>query len=209
MGDLIARYEAIQETLGRLTSYAYLVYCTAMDDAETAQFFQTVREETTASESRLLFLTLELNRIEDDALASELPAPALARYAPWVRDVRAFRPFQLSDEVERLAAREAGRRPRGLDAPLRRDHGGASLPRGRRIAHQRRGAEPALGQGRRRAQEAAQAIGGVLGENVRTFALITNTLARTRRSRTSGAASRGRSPRAISATGSRTRWWTR
>ena len=40
-----------------------------MDDAETAQFFQTVREETTATESRLLFLTLELNRIEDGALA--------------------------------------------------------------------------------------------------------------------------------------------
>ena len=102
LADLIARYEAIKETLERLTSYAYLVYCTAMDDAETAQFFQTVREETTATESRLLFLTLELNRIEEDALADKLKAPALARYAPWVRDVRAFRPFQLSDEVERL-----------------------------------------------------------------------------------------------------------
>ena len=74
LGDLIARYEAIQETLQRLTSYAYLVYCTAMEDAETAQFFQTVREETTATESRLLFLTLELNRIEDDALAEKLEA---------------------------------------------------------------------------------------------------------------------------------------
>ena len=54
LADLIARYEAIKETLERLTSYAYLVYCTAMDDAETAQFFQTVREETTDTESRLL-----------------------------------------------------------------------------------------------------------------------------------------------------------
>ena len=102
LGGLVARYEAIRETLERLTSYAYLVYCTAMDDAETAQFFQTMREETTAIESRLLFLTLELNRIEDDALAEKLEAPALAQYAPWVRDVRAFRSFQLSDEVERL-----------------------------------------------------------------------------------------------------------
>ena len=93
LGDLIARYEAVRETLERLTSYAYLVYCTAMDDAGTAQFFQTVREETTATESRLLFLTLELNRIDDDALAERLQAPALARYAPWVRDVRALRPF--------------------------------------------------------------------------------------------------------------------
>ena len=178
LADLIARYEAIKETLERLTSYAYLVYCTAMDDAETAQFFQTVREETTATESRLLFLTLELNRIEDDALADKLKAPALARYAPWVRDVRAFRPFQLSDEVERLLLEKqvAGRAAwmRLFDetmAALRFPVRGEAL-----------GSAEALNllsdKDRDVRREAAQALGTVLGENVRTFALITNTLAK-------------------------------
>ena len=178
LADLIARYEAIKETLERLTSYAYLVYCTAMDDAETAQFFQTVREETTATESRLLFLTLELNRIEDDALEDKLKAPALARYAPWVRDVRAFRPFQLSDEVERLLHEKqvAGRAAwmRLFDetmAALRFSVAGESL-----------GSAEALNllsdKDRDVRKEAAQALGTVLGENVRTFALITNTLAK-------------------------------
>ena len=178
LADLIARYEAIKETLERLTSYAYLVYCTAMDDAETAQFFQTVREETTATESRLLFLTLELNRIEEDALADKLKAPALARYAPWVRDVRAFRPFQLSDEVERvlLEKQVAGRAAwmRLFDetmAALRFSVRGEAL-----------GSAEALNllsdKDRDVRREAAQALGTVLGENVRTFALITNTLAK-------------------------------
>ena len=178
LADLIARYEAIKETLERLTSYAYLVYCTAMDDAETAQFFQTVREETTATESRLLFLTLELNRIEDDALADKLKAPALARYAPWVRDIRAFRPFQLSDEVERLLLEKqvAGRAAwmRLFDetmAALRFPVRGEAL-----------GSAEALNllsdKDRDVRREAAQALGTVLGENVRTFALITNTLAK-------------------------------
>ena len=178
LADLIARYEAIKETLERLTSYAYLVYCTAMDDAETAQFFQTVREETTATKSRLLFLTLELNRIEDDALADKLKAPGLARYAPWVRDVRAFRPFQLSDEVERLLHEKqvAGRAAwmRLFDetmAALRFSVAGESL-----------GSAEALNllsdKDRDVRREAAQALGTVLGENVRTFALITNTLAK-------------------------------
>ena len=178
LADLIARYEAIKETLERLTSYAYLVYCTAMDDAETAQFFQTVREETTATESRLLFLTLELNRIEDGALADKLKAPALARYAPWVRDVRAFRPFQLSDEVERLLLEKqvAGRAAwmRLFDetmAALRFPVRGEAL-----------GSAEALNllsdKDREVRREAAQALGTVLGENVRTFALITNTLAK-------------------------------
>ena len=178
LADLIARYEAIKETLERLTSYAYLVYCTAMDDAETAQFFQTVREETTATESRLLFLTLELNRIEEDALADKLKAPALARYAPWVRDVRAFRRFQLSDEVERLLHEKqvAGRAAwmRLFDetmAALRFPVRGEAL-----------GSAEALNllsdKDRKVRKEAAQALGTVLGENVRTFALITNTLAK-------------------------------
>ena len=178
LADLIARYEAIKEILERLTSYAYLVYCTAMDDAETAQFFQTVREETTATESRLLFLTLELNRIEDDALADKLKAPGLARYAPWVRDVRAFRPFQLSDEVERLLLEKqvAGRAAwmRLFDetmAALRFSVRGEAL-----------GSAEALNllsdKDREVRKEAAQALGTVLGENVRTFALITNTLAK-------------------------------
>ena len=178
LADLIARYEAIKETLERLTSYAYLVYCTAMDDAETAQFFQTVREETTATESRLLFLTLELNRIENDALEDKLKAPALARYAPWVRDVRAFRPFQLSDEVERLLLEKqvAGRAAwmRLFDetmAALRFSVRGEALSSAEAL-------NLLSDKDRDVRREAAQALGTVLGENVRTFALITNTLAK-------------------------------
>ena len=178
LGALIARYEAIRETLERLTSYAYLVYCTAMEDADTARFFQTVQEETTATGSRLLFLTLELNRIEDEALADKLRDAALARYAPWVRDERAFRPFQLSDEVERLLHEKqvAGRAAwmRLFDetmAALRFPVGGEALTSAEAL-NLLSDAEPAV------RKEAAQALGTVLGENVRTFALITNTLAK-------------------------------
>jgi len=178
LGALVARYEATTETLERLTGYAYLVYCTAMEDAETARFFQTIQEEATAVGSRLLFLTLELNRIDDAALAAKLAAPALARYAPWVRDVRSLRPFQLSDEVERLLHEKqvAGRAAwvRLFDetvAALRFPVGGESLTSAEALdlLSDKDG-------GVRR--EAAQAVGSVLGENVRTFALITNTLAK-------------------------------
>ena len=178
LGGLIARYEAIKETLERLSSYAYLVYCTALEDAEATRFFQTIREETTGIESRLLFLTLELNRIEDDALAATLQAPALARYAPWVRDVRAHRPFQLSDEVERLLHEKqvAGRAAwvRLFDetmAALRFPVAGEALTSAEAL-NLLSDWDPAL------RKEAAQSLGAVLGENVRTFALITNTLAK-------------------------------
>ena len=178
LGALIARYEAVKETLERVGGYAYLVYCTALEDAETGRFFQTIREETTAIESRLLFLTLELNRIEDEALKEKLAAPALARYAPWVRDVRAFRPHQLSDEAERLLHEKqvAGRAAwvRLFDetmAQLRFPVAGEALTSAEAL-NLLTDKDPAL------RKEAAQALGSVLGENVRTFALITNTLAK-------------------------------
>ena len=178
LGALIARYEAVRETLERLTSYAYLVYCTALEDADAGRFFQTIREEATAIESRLLFLTLELNRIDDEALEERLEAPALARYAPWVRDVRAFRPHQLSDEAERLLHEKqvAGRAAwvRLFDetmAQLRFPVRGEALTSAEAL-------NLLSDKDSATRKEAAQALGSVLGENVRTFALITNTLAK-------------------------------
>ncbi len=65
LGALIGEYESVQEILGRLTSYAYLRYCTDMENAEIARFFQNLSEAATDISSDLLFLTLELNRISD------------------------------------------------------------------------------------------------------------------------------------------------
>jgi len=59
-------------------------------------------ERLNAITTPLLFFSLELNRLDEADLVEKLKAPALAHYAPWLRDVRAFRPHQLSDEVEKL-----------------------------------------------------------------------------------------------------------
>ena len=57
LGQLIADYETVQEILGRLTSYAYLRYCTNMEDPETARFFQNLSEAATFLRKRLLSMT--------------------------------------------------------------------------------------------------------------------------------------------------------
>jgi len=117
-----------------------------------------------------------LNKIEDGALAAKLAAPELARYAPWLRDVRAMRPHQLSDEIERLLHQKyvVGRAAwiRLFDetmARLRFPLAGESLTSAEilnRLTDRDGGVR----------QAAAKSIGNVLGENQRTFALITNTL---------------------------------
>ena len=88
--------------LGRVGSYAQLLFAGDSSDPAIGQFYQTVNERITAISSDLIFFTLELNRLDDAVLEAKLADPALARYRPWLRDLRVFRPHQLDDQLEKL-----------------------------------------------------------------------------------------------------------
>src|SRR5204862_2733590 len=128
--------------------------------------------------SELLFFTLETNRLEDGALDAKAADPALARYRPWLRDVRAQRPHELNDDLEKLLLEKsvAGRAAwtRLFDetvAELRFPFRGRELTEPE-VMHLLSDSDGAV------RREAALSIGEVLGKNGRLFALITNTLAK-------------------------------
>ena len=95
LATAIAEYEAIEETLGRIMSYAQLLFAGDSTDAKLGKFYQTASERVTGISSHLIFFTLELNRLDDAALEARMADPELARYRPWLRDLRVFRPHQL------------------------------------------------------------------------------------------------------------------
>jgi oligoendopeptidase F len=178
LGKAIVDYEVIQETLGRVMSYAQLVYSGDMSDPEIGRFYQTMQERTTTISTEVLFFTLELNRLEEAALAAKLKAPELAHYEPWLRDLRAMREHQLSDELERLLHEKyvAGRAAwtRLFDetmAALRFPFKGKSLTSAEIL-------DKLTSPDGADRKVAAKSLGSVLGENTRVFALITNTLAK-------------------------------
>lgn len=103
LAAVVARYEDLQRLLGRVMSYAGLRHYQDTVDAGRAKFLGDVQGEVTDLTAPLVFFTLELNRIEDAALEAKLAeSPALARYRPWLERLRAFRPHQLSDELEKF-----------------------------------------------------------------------------------------------------------
>ena len=65
LAALIARFEQLEEQLGRVMSYAQLLHAAKTDDPSIGRFFQTVQERVNQIATKLLFVTLELNRIED------------------------------------------------------------------------------------------------------------------------------------------------
>ncbi len=150
-----------------------------MSDSEIGRFFQTLQERVNAITSGILFFTLEINRLGDAELAEKLTDPNLAHYAPWLRDVRAFRPHQLADDIEKLLHEKsiAGRSAwvRLFDetmAGLRFPWQGGEKLTNAEVLHLLSAHDPAI------RKRAADVLGEVLGQNVRNFALITNTLAK-------------------------------
>ncbi|HEX2655671.1 MAG TPA: M3 family oligoendopeptidase [Xanthobacteraceae bacterium] len=98
----IKAFEDVDDVMGRLMSYAALVYTTNTVDPARAKFYGDIQERITAAASHLLFFTLELNRIDDAVLDRAMADPALAHYRPWIEDVRKEKPYQLEDRVEQL-----------------------------------------------------------------------------------------------------------
>ena len=177
-GIAIGEYETMQETLGRIMSYAQLLYAGNVSDPATAQFFQTMQERVTDISSQLLFFTLEINKLDEAVLEKKYAAPEAAHYQTWLRDVRAFKEHQLSDEVEKLLHEKsvAGRASwvRLFDetmARLRFPIGGKKLTSAEALHMMSE-------RSRATRKMAATALGKVLGDNVGTFALVTNTLAK-------------------------------
>lgn len=99
----VERNEKINAIAGRIMSFAGLRYYQLTTDAERAKFLSDMQEKITVFTTPLVFFTLEINRIDDDALKAHFAANAgLARYEPVFRRIRAMKPYQLSDELEKF-----------------------------------------------------------------------------------------------------------
>ena len=166
----IAEYERIHEILGRIGSYSGLLFAGDSTDAALGKFYQTVSERITAITTHTLFFTLELNRMDE--------APDPGRYASWLRDLRVFRPHQLSDEVEKLlhekevAGASAWSRlfdetTAGMRVPFKGEDLTVSATLNK-LSDQDRSIREAAGK----------AIGSAFGDRIKLFSLITNTLAK-------------------------------
>jgi oligoendopeptidase F len=178
LGTAIAEFEAIDEIMGRVMSYAQLVYAGNVSDPEIGRAYQTMQERVNDISADILFFSLELNHIDDRTLAKQLKAPEAARYKPWLDDVRSFRPHQLDEEIERLLhdKRVAGRAAwnRLFDemmADMRFDYDGKKLT-SEEVMNMLSNPDEGI------RKKASESLGGELQKHARTFSLITNTLAK-------------------------------
>jgi oligoendopeptidase F len=178
LGEAVKRYEAIEDRLGRLISYAGLLYSGNTVDPAIAKFYGDMQERITGASLHLLFFTLELNRLDDAALDRAMSDPALGHYRPWIEDLRKDKPYQLEDRVEQLFHEKS---VTGYSAfnrlfdetmvALRFKVGGKLLPLEQTL-------NLLQDADAKKRKAAAEALARTFKENLRLFTLVTNTLAK-------------------------------
>ncbi|WP_167730291.1 M3 family oligoendopeptidase [Terasakiella sp. SH-1] len=171
-------YEALEDILGRIISFAQLHYASDNSDAAIAQFYQNMQEEITTLSSQVLFFTLEINQLEESVLDTFFADEVASKYRPWVMDVRVMRPYQLSEEMEKLLHEKSVSGKRAWNRLFDETMANLRFPyEGENVTISDILDKMSSKEGSER-KEAAKSFGGVLGDNIRLFSLITNTLAK-------------------------------
>lgn len=177
----VEAYEAIEIVAGRLMSYAGLRYYQNTMDSERAKFMADAQDEVTTATTALVFFTLEFNRLDEAHLAGLMADNSgLARYKPVFERMRAMRPHQLSDEMERflhdasvVGASAWNKLFDETMAGLMFDVAGEPDPLNLEATLNLL-TDPA----RPRREAAARALAGVFDKNIKLFSRIHNTLAK-------------------------------
>ena len=178
LAEAVRRYEAIDDLAGRLGSYAGLVHAGDNVDPAISKFYGDVSERLTAASTHLLFFALELNRIDDAVLEGAMKTPELGHYRPWIEDLRKDKPYQLEDRVEQLFHEKSQSGYAAWNRLFDQTIAGLRF----KVAAKELAIEPTLNflqdrDGTKR-RAAAEALAKTFKANERTFALITNTLAK-------------------------------
>ncbi|MEV4605547.1 M3 family oligoendopeptidase [Neorhizobium sp. LMR1-1-1.1] len=179
IGEALKEYEALDDLLGKIGSFAGLTYFSDTSDPANGKFFGDAQAKLTDISSHLLFFALELNRIDDALMDACVDGdPAAGHYRPWIVDLRKDKPFQLDDKLEQLflekSMTSASAFNRLFDetmAELRFDIDGEKQPLEVTL-NMLQEADPAI------RAKAASALSKTFSDNLRVFTLITNTLAK-------------------------------
>lgn len=178
LAEAIARYESIQEMAGKLGSYAQLCFAKDTESPEIVQFYQNIHESLSELLTAVLFFTIELNTISDEAMQAKLASKKLAHYTPWIRDIRAMKPYQLNQELETLLHEKSITGASSWVRLFDQTMTGLRFPFGKKELTEAEAFDLMSSKKEEKRKEAALVIGNVLSDNAKTFALITNTLAK-------------------------------
>ena len=174
----IVELENIDEIMDKILSFAHLLVAENADNEKNKIFFQLMQEKITNYSSFLIFFTLELNQIEEKRINILLKDNKLKKYKTWIQNRRALKPYQLEKNLEKFLQDKnitsSGAWIRLFDetiSSLRFPFKNKKLTSAE-ILNLLSDSKPV------NRKTAAKSVGKILGNNVKLFTTITNTLAK-------------------------------
>ncbi len=102
MAGAMGRLESISEDLGRVLSYAQLLFAADTIDPKIGGLFQSSQERATEIRRHLIFFDLEWLAVPDDQAARLLEDSRASRYRHFMETMRRFKPHRLSEPEEKI-----------------------------------------------------------------------------------------------------------
>jgi oligoendopeptidase F len=175
----VQRYEQIDVIAGRIMSFAGLRYYQVTTDSDRAKFMADCQDTITNATTPLVFYGLEFNRIDDDHLAGLLAANAdLARYKPVFDRMRAMKPHQLSDELEKFLHDQSTVGSAAWNRLFDETMAGLEFDVDGETLNLEATLNLLTEQDRSKREAASHALAAVFQENIKIFSRVHNTLAK-------------------------------
>jgi oligoendopeptidase F len=105
--EAIEERERIESQFTRAIYYAHLWFATDMSDSPRGALVARLTEKGAAIDTQLLFFGLELAALEDEHADALIAGDELERWRHWLRSVRKFRPYLLTEPEEKIFTEKA------------------------------------------------------------------------------------------------------
>ena len=99
--------EAISEKIGKLLSFAYLVFAGNTGNPENGAFLQMIQEKSTEARKHLMFFELEWIKLSNKKVDSLLGNKILSPYKHFLEQERSYKPHRLSEVEEKILDEKA------------------------------------------------------------------------------------------------------
>jgi oligoendopeptidase F len=105
--EAIEARERIESTFTRAIYYAHLWFATDMNDSQRGALVARLTEKGAAVDTQLLFFGLEIAALEDGVADTFLTSEELESWRHWLRTIRKFRPYVLTEPEEKILTEKA------------------------------------------------------------------------------------------------------
>jgi oligoendopeptidase F len=100
--EAVRELESISEQVGKLISFAQLVFAADTSNPKNGAFLQYIQEQATEIKKNLLFFELEWIALPDDKVSNILEDRSLSHYKHFLEHQRRYKPHRLSEAEEKI-----------------------------------------------------------------------------------------------------------